>query len=58
MENTGMIVEQAANIDELLQALSEIVDDHGLHDVAIWQGTRLLMVLFGDGTILDRRTPL
>ncbi len=48
-------VEQADTLEELLATLAEILDDKGPDDVTIWQGQRLLMVLFGDGTVLDRR---
>ncbi len=49
------VVEESPNLDELLAVLAEILDDKGPDDVAIWQGQRLLMVLLGDGTVLDRR---
>ena len=51
------LVEGADNLPDLL-ALLEDVHEVGHDDVAVWQGSRLLLVLTRDGRRIDLNPPL
>ncbi len=51
------VVESAADLDELLGILAEITDEKPTEDIVITQGHRVVLVLFTDGTVLDRPPP-
>ncbi len=49
------LVESADSLDELLGILAEITDEKPSDDVCVWQGQRVVVILFADGTVIDRR---
>ncbi len=49
------VVEESPNLDDLLATLREILDDKGPDDVCVWQGQRVVLILLGDGSVIDRR---
>ncbi len=49
------VVESADSLEELLLVLGELIDEKPCEDIAIWQGLRLVVVLFANGEVLDRR---
>ncbi len=49
------VVESADSLEELLGILAEITDEKPTDDVCVWQGQRVVVILFADGTVCDRR---
>jgi hypothetical protein len=52
------VVEESPSLDDLLGILAEITDEKPTDDIVITRGQRVVMVLFADGTAIDRRRAL